>query len=86
MKLLCAFKLAINTIILMHAVGGFSSASHTLANLHLATDSCPVLIFDERVSPKSLKPAILSSYFSHVDISCSFVYSLKCCLLKLHLM
>jgi hypothetical protein len=39
MERLCAFKLAINEIMLMHAVGGFSFASRELANLHLATNS-----------------------------------------------
>jgi hypothetical protein len=33
MKLICAFKLAIYEIMIMHVVGGFSFACHKLANL-----------------------------------------------------
>jgi hypothetical protein len=39
MKLICAFQLTINTIMIMHAVTGFSFARHKLANLQSPTNS-----------------------------------------------
>jgi hypothetical protein len=38
-KLICAFQLAIDTIIIMHTVDGFSFACHKLAKLHSPTNS-----------------------------------------------